>query len=205
MKRLFLTLSIVFLCTTIIFGGLLFISKAEVNELKQAKQQYLLDIQEEEVENKKETETEVQLESREVIKKIVEPVNEFLKITKDGREDVLYIEKLEEAKKYLSDDVYKQLSPKMSKEQIEQLKNEKITSEFTCSIDELRTAIRRTAIGYQVYATYTYTIEKNGKFHTETDYLFIADVVTENDKYVISKIRKESVLQESFERDKIYE
>ena len=73
-------------------------------------------------------------------------------------------EKLEEAKVYLSDGVYKQLSPKMSKEKIEQLKNEEITSEFTCSIDGLRTAIRRTAIGYQVYATYTYTIEKMVSF-----------------------------------------
>lgn len=205
MKRLFLILSIVFLCTTIIFGGLLFISKAEVNELKQINQQYLLNEDENEDEIVIEKEDDVLVEPREITNEIVEPVKQFLTITKDGRENVLYIEKLEEAKVYLSDDVYKQLSPKMTKEQIEQLKKEKITSDFTYSVDELRTAIRRTAIGYQVYATYTYTIEKNGKFHTETDYLMIADVEKIDDTYVISKIRRESVLQESFERDKIYE
>ena len=195
MKKVTMILMILFLFTTILFSGLFFIAKEEVSELKQLSESETV------IEKATEEEVDSGVETRDKTIEIVEPVKQFLTITKDGRENMLYIEKLEEAKKYLSEDVYKQLSPKMSEEQIEQLKNEEFESDFTYSVDELRTAIRRTAIGYQVYATYTYTVQNKGKFHTSTDYLMIADVEKNDDEYVVSKIRRESVLQEDFVRE----
>lgn len=133
------------------------------------------------------------------ISSYTEPAILYIKTTKTGKSTDLYLDRLKDVKDILSQEIYEKLTPDMSDDEIEEAKKHAADTDpslvSATSILDTDVAYKKTQNDtYDIYIIYTMQTDRNAISSTQR-YLCRLEVKSSNDKYLITNIFEDSILE----------